>query len=425
VTTRLRAWEILKDLYLPRAVPTHNVESLAATSCYSWVHAVCHLSLESNILDRSLLAFCAIQIHIAEPLSISHEYALSLYNEAVQELIQDLEFPHERDKDETLGAILALSTCELFILPNDDSWRAHAHGISELLRSRTHFEDRSIVWRRLCSRLRLICVIIALTKGQSLGIEPSIWRQLLPVDEEVRSLETLMDVVIEVPRLLERSDVLIKSGFMNPEHVQDLLAAFKKMQTWQQWCKLSSDKPLYWAIPSRSTNPADNGYETQLFPFALEYGCLNIAMLFIFSSAVMLQTLSAALSLHATNINEQLNTPPYDEFQDDAPGNTPEVDDGIWTSSRIRAEADKVARFMCQSTEFCFRQEMGTVGTQAMCHPLFAMRDYFRQTKQAREFEWSQNIRNMTGPGIRTGVQMMLFGDEKEFDCQQNTPESM
>jgi hypothetical protein len=115
MTTRSRAWEILKELYLPRVPPTQNIESLVATSCYSWVHAVCHSSLESNILDLSLLAFCAIQIHIAEPLSISHEYALNLYNDAVQELIQDLEFPHERDKDETLGAILALSTCEVCI----------------------------------------------------------------------------------------------------------------------------------------------------------------------------------------------------------------------------------------------------------------------------------------------------------------------
>lgn len=38
---------------------------------------------------------------------------MDLYSEAVQELIQGLEFPHERDKAETLGAILALSACEV------------------------------------------------------------------------------------------------------------------------------------------------------------------------------------------------------------------------------------------------------------------------------------------------------------------------
>jgi hypothetical protein len=263
-----------------------------------------------------------------------------------------------------------------------------------------------------------------LTKGQSLGIEPNLWRQLLPVDEEVQSLETLMDVVVEVPRLLEKSDELIRSGLKAEEHFQDLLTAFKKVQTWQQWCKSSSDKPLYWAVPSRSTNPADDGYGTQLFPFALEYGCLNIAMLFIFSSAVMLQILSAALSLDATPVNKHLQTPPYHEFQDEAAGIPGDFRE-LWSSTHIRGEADKVARFMCQSTEFCFRQEMGTVGTQAMCHPLFAMGDYYHQTGQTRELHWCQNIRNMRGAGLRTGLRMMMFGDNTRFEHQQATPESV
>jgi hypothetical protein len=228
-----------------------------------------------------------------------------------------------------------------------------------------------------------------------------------------------MDHVIEVPCLLEESDKLIRSGLMDEERLKDLLTAFKRIQTWQQWCKLSSGKPLYWAVPSRSTNPADDGFETQLFPFALEYKCLKIATLFIFSSAVMLQMLSAALSFHATNINIQLKTPPYGDFKDNTSSSTnyelQEEDSGIWSSLRIRVEADKVARFLCQSTEFCFRQEMGTVGTQAMCHPLFAMRDYFYQTSQARELEWCQNIRNIRGVGIRTSMQIMLFGDNRNF----------
>jgi hypothetical protein len=263
-------------------------------------------------------------------------------------------------------------------------------------------------------------VIIALTKRQSLGIEPSLWRKLLPVGNVFESFETLMDDVIEVPCLLEKSDELIRTGSTDVECLKGLFTAFKKMQTWQQCCKLSSGKPIYWAVPSRSANPADDGFETQLFPFALEYGCLKTAMLFIFSSAVMLQILSATLSFHATNTNNQLQTPPYDNSQDNTPSSTnyelqEEEDSGIWSPSRIRVEGDKVARFICQSTEFCSRQEMGTVGTQAMCHPLFAMRDYFRQTGQARELEWCHNIRNMRGAGIRTGVQIMVFGDDGDF----------
>jgi hypothetical protein len=264
-------------------------------------------------------------------------------------------------------------------------------------------------------------VIIALTKRQSLGIEPDLWRRFLPAGDEIESFEALMDAVIEVPRLLEKSDKLIRAGSRDAECLQNLFTAFKKMQTWQQWCKLSSGNPLYWAVPSRSTNPADDGFETQLFPFALEFESLKTAMHFTFSSAVMLQILSAALSFHATNTNEQLHTPPHDNPQDNTPSSTnyelqEEDASGIWSPSRIRLEADRVARFICQSTEFCSRQEMGTVGTQAMCHPLFAMCDYFRQTGQVRELEWCHNIRNMSGAGIRTGVQIMVFGDDRDFE---------
>jgi hypothetical protein len=264
-------------------------------------------------------------------------------------------------------------------------------------------------------------VIIALTKRQSLSIGTSTWRGLLPVGGEIESFETLMDNVIEIPRLLEDSDNLIRTGFMDAGRLRDLLRAFEKLQTWQQLCKLSSDKPLYWAIPSRSTNPADDGFETRLFPFALEYRCLKSATLFIFSSAVMLQMLSAALSCYATDINKQSETSSYDDFPIDTSCNmnyeSQEEDSEIWSLSRIRVEADKIARFMCQSTEFCLRQEMGTVGTQTMCHPQFAMRGYFRQTSQKRELKWCQNIRNMRGSSIRTGVQMMAFGDDKDFHC--------
>lgn len=229
----------------------------------------------------------------------------------------------------------------------------------------------------------------------------------------------LMDNVIEIPRLLEESDKLIRTGFMDAERIKGLLTAFKKIQVWQQWCKLSSGKPLYWAVLSRSTNPADDGFETRLFPFALEYGCLKTVTLFLFSSAVMLQILSAVLSFHATNINKELENPTYGDLQHNTSSNKnndlQEEDSEIWSSSRIQVEADKLARFMCQSTEFCLRQEMGTVGTQALCHPLFAMRDYFRQTSQTRELEWCQNIRNMRGASIRTGVQIMVFGDDVDF----------
>jgi hypothetical protein len=112
VLYRSQAWEILKELYLPR-LPSPREVPVTVTSCYSWLSAVCQLNLESRVLDQSLVAFCAIQVCIAEPWSVPLDLALQMYSKALTNLAQDLGFTHEQFKDETLAAIVVLSTCEV------------------------------------------------------------------------------------------------------------------------------------------------------------------------------------------------------------------------------------------------------------------------------------------------------------------------
>jgi hypothetical protein len=76
------------------------------------------MSVESENLDQSLLAFCAVQIYIAEPWSIPLDLALRLYSEALPGLIQILGHPHEQARDETLATIVVLSTCEVWRRPS-------------------------------------------------------------------------------------------------------------------------------------------------------------------------------------------------------------------------------------------------------------------------------------------------------------------
>jgi hypothetical protein len=71
------------------------------------------MSVESKILDQSLLAFCAVQIYIAEPWSIPVDLALRLYSESLPGLVEILGHTYEQAKDETLATIVVLSTCEV------------------------------------------------------------------------------------------------------------------------------------------------------------------------------------------------------------------------------------------------------------------------------------------------------------------------
>jgi hypothetical protein len=241
----------------------------------------------------------------------------------------------------------------------------------------------------------------------------------MPVDDDVKSLEYLMDVITQVPLLLQRSNEMINSKTVHLEHLSALLIAFRQIMTWQQWCKRSSTTPLYWAVPSNIHNPADDGYPSQLFPFSIEYEGLNVAMLFVFSSAVMLQLLSAAHLLITTNdvlsdkINKLASTERAQEDQPEHREHT-NLESEQWSLFLIRSEADRIACFLCQSTEYCFRYEMGTVGPQAMCHPQFAMRNYFCQVGKERELEWCENIKDIDGHGVRRGIKMMMFGNYKK-----------
>ncbi len=109
---RSQAWDLLKDTYLPRAAVTDQ-KYANATSAYSWLLAVCQMIAPSEVLDQSLLAFCAIQVYIAEPLNFPMDQALQLYNEALSKLVYTLGHMQEQRRDETLGAIVVLSTCEV------------------------------------------------------------------------------------------------------------------------------------------------------------------------------------------------------------------------------------------------------------------------------------------------------------------------
>jgi hypothetical protein len=109
---RAQAWALLKDLYLPRALPVSETR-LGGTTPYSWLQAVCKLRKRSDALDHSLLAFSAVQVYLAETGNATVDEGLQLYNYALQELVKDLENGRVKNIEETLAAIVVLSTCEV------------------------------------------------------------------------------------------------------------------------------------------------------------------------------------------------------------------------------------------------------------------------------------------------------------------------
>jgi hypothetical protein len=234
------------------------------------------------------------------------------------------------------------------------------------------------------------------------------------VDSAAASLEALVDLISQVPVLMEETDRVVASEVPSPKLLQILLEVYQKFTRWQQSYRLKSAGPMYWAVPSRLHNPSDDAFANRLFPFTLEFSSLNAAIHISFSSAVMLQIITAALLLLEKDSASYKGIigqdSPCSPDHESPKLESPNIEATLWSVCSLQREADRLARFLCQTIEYSFRYEMGTIGAQTTCHPQWALRSYFRYAGFQREFEWCKNIKNMHDTSLRPGLSLMLFG---------------
>jgi len=83
----------------------------------------------------------------------------------------------------------------------------------------------------------------------------------------------------------------------------------------------------------------------------------------------------------------------------------------------IKAEADRLARYICQSIEYLYRVDHGILGPQSTTYSQSVLRKFFRETKgYERELAWILQVKGMQGPGHRVGVELMTFQDAEVVD---------
>jgi hypothetical protein len=110
---RKYALELLKATYLPKHPLPSSSDGGNEEGCFSWVCRVADFVKPSKSLDVSLYAFCLAQIHVTNLGNVSLHQCLESYSTALQHLYADLDDPERRFQEDTLAAILVLSTCEV------------------------------------------------------------------------------------------------------------------------------------------------------------------------------------------------------------------------------------------------------------------------------------------------------------------------
>ncbi|KAF5635920.1 hypothetical protein F52700_5233 [Fusarium sp. NRRL 52700] len=346
----------------------------------------------SEALDYSLVAFVAIQIRLSGEAGVSYDEAIELYNHALSKVIHVLDCPCIGNNDESLAAIVILSTCELFLFHASTSWNAHAQGISEILRHRAVPDTNTSSWNDLCRRLCVICVIQALSQKKPLNLEPCLWRKHIGPWAGPESFGALLDMSIDIPSVMADAYALASSDEVDRQevsrHIDLLTEKFYLLENWRALVHRNiaarKQTPLFWSVPSRASNPADEGYPDKLFPFALIFSSVEAASPWILGVSFMLDILETILLLRGKLGSS--DTSPF-------PGES--LDGYKEKSSPNQADADHIARMLCQSVEYCYRSENG------------------RGMK--RELEWCRGIKYMKGPGTSFGIDLMHFKSPPEL----------
>jgi hypothetical protein len=241
--------------------------------------------------------------------------------------------------------------------------------------------------------------------------------QLMSTSSQHDSFHELIDIACEVPVLLEESDMLISSRNTTPEHWRINLfkasfAVLEKLYDRNQKYGAKSGRPLYWALPSGVDNPADDPYTSKLFPFALQFESLETASQVVLWWAIVLQVLCSMIDLYHHFFGSSTLSSAFDESRsENLTGPEPLMNSRFPTMSSVKEEADKLARCLCQSIEYCYKIENGTIGPQATTYAQWVLKSYFRKFYSERELVWCLNIKNMRGPGFRHGIELMGFQD--------------
>jgi hypothetical protein len=242
--------------------------------------------------------------------------------------------------------------------------------------------------------------------------------QLMSSNSQQDLFHDLLDIACEVPILLEETDKLTASRNLMPEqrdsnHFEAYLAALEKLHDCHEKHRAKTGRPLYWTKPSGVDNPVDEPYNSKLFPFSLQFDSLETASHVVLWWAIILQVLCSMIDLHQHFLGDSTLSPAFDQSNFEAlTGPEPQLNSRYPTMSSVKEEADKLARCICQSIEYCHKIENGTIGPHMTTYAQWVLKSYFRRFHQDRELAWCLNIKNMRGPGFRHGIELMGFQDQ-------------
>jgi hypothetical protein len=223
--------------------------------------------------------------------------------------------------------------------------------------------------------------------------------------------------MIQLPSIMEALDRLATNTNKTAERLVlirllELCSSLDgQLLGWNEKLKTQVQGQLYWTVPSVADNPADNPVVGRIFPLAFQFPSLSIAQLLLLYWS-MLILLYRTIQDIQQRLKGQVTSGPAIQHSFDL--HARDKSQCCSDHSDTSASTDGIsllAKNVCQSFEYCYRSENGTLGLQSTVFPLWVAQNFYEsQSDRDRELAWCSGLGNTTAPGSRFDLQVMKMG---------------
>ncbi|KAL6699727.1 hypothetical protein J3F84DRAFT_361582 [Trichoderma pleuroticola] len=340
--------------------------------CGSWV------TLLPEIAARSLIHPDILQFAIKSlGYSILRKtpQALEAYGETLRLLKSTLGVAGEVSFEEILAIILCLTLAEVLLGTEHNGWSAHTRGVCELVQEKGPEYFKTGVLHQLFTGFRIFMLLGAIQQRKESFLDEPAWK-IEPFSSEPKSLmQSLLDEISGLPSLLQRLDVISRSGQeLQKEEIAALYKDFDtqmhRLEDWEANLKIcTNSRVLWWPVASSPD------HETS-FPISYEFTNILVANTMSHYWSFLL-VIHISISTLLTLSNEK----------------------GVDVACLLKKQATispghrvALAKDICQSMRYHLQPEMGLYGPAATLYPINIALQIFREENKMKEVIWCESF---------------------------------
>ncbi|KAI9744123.1 MAG: hypothetical protein M1818_002275 [Claussenomyces sp. TS43310] len=391
--------------FLSTYVPDSNSAALGGPlHGTTWLVLIPGLAELTKALDSSLLSISIARLSRMKGDQQLLLDSLKFYGQGLRDLQQALQDPALMYREETLAACMALSMYEVVECSTESriGWASHSDGCARLIRLRGAAAHASGLAHQVFLSFRTQGIIKAIQDRRSTYLADPEWTTQVWKEIPKTPLDQLLDIMAGLPSVLELADQIQGRKARIPLLLQVINSCWNLdviFQNFDEQFRNKFSSPLYRPEFSTLPNDADDTEFGKVFPIAFRFVDLqtaHICMLYWTSLIILWSNLGDMYRL--IDSMQSTNHPELDEINGDMCSQISQL-----RPFGQRIEQVSLARNICQSIEFCLRDEFRAFGAGIIVIPLYISILTFEQHPEcAREIAWTKKvINNVEEKGFR------------------------